>query len=50
MCIVLDIKRGFYYAWLKGKKEDDILTIELKKILKESDSTYVSCRLMDMAY
>lgn len=50
MCNVLNIKRGSYYAWLKRpetgrKKEDDILTIEIKRIHKESDGTYGSRRI-----
>jgi putative transposase len=45
MCNLLDIKRGSYYAWIKRpeaerKKEDSILTIEIKRIHKESDGTY----------
>jgi putative transposase len=50
MCNILDIKRGSYYAWLKRpeaerKKEDDILTIEIKRVHKESDCTYGSRRV-----
>lgn len=45
MCNVLDIKRSSYYAWLKRpqpyrKKEDSILTIEIKRIHRESGGTY----------
>jgi putative transposase len=50
MCKVLDIKRGFYYAWLKRpdtkrKREDSILTIEIKRVHKEFDKTYGARRV-----
>ena len=50
MCKVLDIKRVSYYAWLKRpeakrKKEDSLLVIEIKRVHKESDSTYGARRI-----
>lgn len=45
MCRVLKVTRGAYYSWIKRipskrKKEDDILSLEIKRIHRESGNTY----------
>lgn len=45
MCEILDIKRSSYYAWLKRpeserKTKDSLLSIEIKRVHRESDNTY----------
>lgn len=50
MCIVLEIKRSSYYAWLKRpaakrKKDDSVLVKEIKRVYKDSDGTYGARRV-----
>lgn len=45
MCKALNLKRGAYYSWTKReqsnrKREDDILSIEIKRVHKESGCIY----------
>lgn len=45
MCKALNLKRGAYYSWTKReqsnrKREDDILSIEIKRVHQESGCTY----------
>lgn len=52
MCEVFDINKSAYYAWLKRppserKKEDNILSVEIKRISKESYGTYGARRIKE---
>lgn len=52
MCIVLEIKRSSYYAWLKRpeakrKKDDSFLAIEIKRVHKASYGTYGDRRIKE---
>lgn len=50
MCIVLEIKRSSYYAWIKRpdakrKEDDSVLIEEIKRVHKGSDGTYGARRV-----
>ena len=52
MCEVFAINRSAYYAWLKRppsdrKIEDNVLSLEIKRISKESYGTYGARRIKE---